>query len=320
MQSARMISVENIVFEYPGKRVLQDVSFELQKGSITALVGPNGAGKTTLLRCLAALDEVFSGQMHINGIDVSQQPRAIHQQVGYLSDFFGLYDNLTVTQCLTSMAMLHQLPQASIPEKVLLAAERLELDAYLQMKAGSLSRGLRQRLGIAQAIIHEPGLLLLDEPASGLDPEARMSLSGLFLSLQKQGMTLIVSSHILAELEDYCSEMLLLRNGHVIEHHSTQISHNSLNTEQHAVEIRLLSDTTETIEHFLKLDGVSEGNLEDKTLNCVVTGDKEKLHLILKQAVSLGLPIYSFAIRQQRLQDIYMNYAQPQEGRHADSK
>jgi ABC-2 type transport system ATP-binding protein len=313
-----MISVENVVFEYPGKRALQNVSFELQQGSITALVGPNGAGKTTLLRCLAALDEVFSGQIHINGIDVSQQPRAIHKQVGYLSDFFGLYDNLTVTQCLTSMAILHQFPEKNIPEKVLLAAERLELGAYLQVKAGSLSRGLRQRLGIAQAIIHEPSLFLLDEPASGLDPEARMSLSDVFLSLRKQGMTLIVSSHILAELEDYCSEMLLLRNGRVIEHHSTPKNSSAL--EKHEVEIKLVSHSTEAIETFLKLDDVSGGVVEDNTLNCTITGSNEKLHSILKEAISLGLPVYSFAIRQQRLQDIYMNYTQPNEGSHASSK
>jgi ABC-2 type transport system ATP-binding protein len=317
-QSTHMISVENVVFEYPGKRALQNVSFELQQGSITALVGPNGAGKTTLLRCLAALDDVFSGQIHINGIDVSQQPRAIHKQVGYLSDFFGLYDNLTVTQCLTAMAMLHQFPQTSIPEKVLLAAERLELGTYLQVKAGNLSRGLRQRLGIAQAIIHEPSLLLLDEPASGLDPEARMSLSDLFLALQKQGMTLIVSSHILAELEDYCSEMLLLRNGKVIEHHSTL--NNSSTSQKHEVEIKLLPNQTETIDSFLKLEEISNGILESNTLTCTITGDDEKLHSILKQAISLGLPVYSFAIRQQRLQDVYMNYAQSNEGNHASSK
>jgi len=224
-----MITVDDVCFEYPGKRALNHVSCSIQPGTITALVGPNGAGKTTLLRCIAALDEPFSGKIEINGIDAVEHPRRIHQQIGYLSDFFGLYNTLTVQQCLLFNARIQQVDERLLNEKVQLAANRLDLTQYLNVRAGTLSRGLRQRLGIAQAIIHEPCLLLLDEPASGLDPEARVGLSRLFLSLRDQGMTLIVSSHILAELEDYCTHMLLIRDGRILQH---------CGTPHHAADIR----------------------------------------------------------------------------------
>ena len=213
-----MIKVSNLNYEYPGKRALKDVSFSIPDASVTALVGPNGAGKTTLLRCLAALDEPFSGEINVAGIDVTREPRRVHQVLGYLSDFFGLYDDLTVRQCLSFAAWLHRLPEDTVEGCVRKTASLLELTNWLESKVKTLSRGWRQRLGIAQAIIHNPKLLLLDEPSAGLDPEARVSLSKLFRDLQREGMTLVVSSHILAELEDYCTDMLVLRDGEIAEH------------------------------------------------------------------------------------------------------
>ncbi len=313
-----MIEVKNIIFEYPGKRALKDVSFSIRPGSITALVGPNGAGKTTLLRCISALDEPFSGSITINGIDVLEYPRLIHRQVGYLSDFFGLYTTLTVRQCLTFNAQIHKIAPADVAQKVALAAARLGITNYLDVKAGTLSRGLRQRLGIAQAIIHEPQILLLDEPASGLDPEARISLSGLFLSLKEQGMTLIVSSHILAELEDYCTSMLLLRDGRILEHCST-LGHNPQERQMtHQVEIKLIQFENHYLEVLKGLEGITDAKAHNDGVQCTVTGDEALLHRVLKEIINRGVPIYGFSIHQKRLQDIYMDYTQ--EGSHDLSK
>lgn len=213
-----MIHVENLCFDYPGKRALDQVSFHIEPHTITALVGPNGAGKTTLLRCLAALETPTQGKITIEGWDVDRYPRKIHALAGYLSDIFGLYDTLTVTQNLTFFAASHHCPSSQIPQLVHEAAERLELLNYLNTPAGKLSRGLRQRLAIAQTIISKPKVLLLDEPASGLDPEARYNLSKLLLTLQKEGITLIVSSHILSELEDYSTHMLVMDQGKCLQY------------------------------------------------------------------------------------------------------
>jgi ABC-2 type transport system ATP-binding protein len=208
-----MIEVENLVYEYPTARALKGVSLRVPDQTITALVGPNGAGKTTLLRCLAALEYPYSGRVLIDGLDTSHSPRDIHARMGYLPDFYGLYDDLTVRRCLTYAARSHGIASDAAPRAVEKAAGRVGLLDRLDSKSGELSRGLRQRLGIGQAIVHEPHVLLLDEPAAGLDPQARRDLSSLLLTLRDGGMTLVVSSHILAELEDYCSEMIIIENG-----------------------------------------------------------------------------------------------------------
>ena len=210
-----MIEVRDLVYEYPTQRALWGVSLDVPPQTITALVGPNGAGKTTLLRCLAALEPPYSGDVAIDGLDSYKSPREIHEKLGYLPDFYGLYDDLSVRRCLTYAACAHGIKLEATDAAVRTAAQRVNLSERMEQKASELSRGLRQRLAIGQAIVHSPKVLLLDEPAAGLDPQARKELSALLLSLKDSGMTIVVSSHILAELEDYCSEMIILDKGRV---------------------------------------------------------------------------------------------------------
>jgi len=210
-----MIEIRELVFEYPGHRALVGVTLDIVKGSITALVGPNGAGKTTLLRCMAALETPYAGRVTIGGLDTRDAPRAIHAGLGYLPDFFGLYDALSVRRCLHYAARAHGIAPGAAADAAEAAAARVGLSDRLEQAAGSLSRGLRQRLAIAQAIVHQPKVLLLDEPAAGLDPQARRELSRLLLSLRDGGMTLVVSSHILAELEDYSDRMVIVDRGRI---------------------------------------------------------------------------------------------------------
>ncbi len=216
--SQPIIEVVDLTFDYPGFRALDRVSLAIQPGSVTALVGPNGAGKTTLLRCIAALETPLSGTVRVAGQDVYESPRAVHGLMGYLSDNFGLYSDLSVAQGLEYAARSQGLGAAAVPAAVQSTAERMGLGDKLQNLAATLSRGQRQRLAIGQAIIHSPQVLLLDEPASGLDPEARGALALVFKALQAQGMSLLVSSHILAELDEYSTHMLALNQGRVLEH------------------------------------------------------------------------------------------------------
>lgn len=213
-----IIEVCDLCFDYPGHRALNGISLSLEAGSVTALVGPNGAGKTTLLRCIAALDNPVSGLVRVGGLDVHEHPREAHRLMGYLSDNFGLYGDLSVARCLGYAASAQGLDAREVPAAVDLTARRLGLQGKLEQLVRTLSRGQRQRVAIAQAIIHAPRVLLLDEPASGLDPEARSSLAAVFRSLQDEGMTLLVSSHILAELDEYSTHMLALDGGHILEY------------------------------------------------------------------------------------------------------
>ena len=215
-----MIQVEGLVFDYPGHRALHGINLHITPGTVTALVGPNGAGKSTLLRCIAGLDAPLTGSVSVAGIDVLEHPRRVHQKLGYLSDFFGLYQQLTVQQCLTYAAASQGLPEAQARQRANTVAQQLGLQDKLTTLASNLSRGQRQRVAIGQAIVHAPKVLLLEEPASGLDPEARSHLSQLFRQLNAQGMTLLVSSHILSELDEYCSHILSIREGRITSHES----------------------------------------------------------------------------------------------------
>jgi ABC-2 type transport system ATP-binding protein len=208
-----MIVAENVIYDYPAARALHGLSFTVARGSVLALVGPNGAGKSTLMRCIAALDRPTEGRISVAGVDTRDDPRAVHAALGYLPDFFGLYDELSVRRALVYAARSRGVPAERAEAAALEAADRVDLTDRLHQRAGELSRGLRQRLAIAQTIVHAPQVLLLDEPAAGLDPEARRSLSDLIRRLGGEGMTILVSSHILAELEDYCTDMLMIRDG-----------------------------------------------------------------------------------------------------------
>ena len=216
--STAIIEVTGLTFDYPGFRALDNVTLSMAPGTVTALVGPNGAGKTTLLRCIAALETPLSGSVRVAGLDVYESPREVHRLMGYLSDSFGLYSELTVAQGLEYAARSQGLASAAVAQAVQDTARRMGLADKLGKAASTLSRGQRQRLAIGQAIIHSPQVLLLDEPASGLDPEARSSLAHVFKALQAQGMSLLVSSHILAELDEYSTHMLALDRGRVLEH------------------------------------------------------------------------------------------------------
>jgi ABC-2 type transport system ATP-binding protein len=216
-QAEPIARTSSLSFGYPAGLALDQIDLVLTRGAITALVGPNGAGKTTLMRLLAALETPHQGHVTIDGVDAARDPRAVHRRVGFLQDFFGLYDDLSVAEALTFHARARRLAGHG-PAAWGWAVERLGLGAHLAKPARALSRGLRQRLAIAQAILHRPALLILDEPASGLDPDARDQLADLMRSLRDEGMSLLVSSHILAELDAYATEMIVLDRGRLVEH------------------------------------------------------------------------------------------------------
>ena len=299
-----MILVENLMYDYPEKRALSDVSFEIEEGAITALVGPNGSGKTTLLRSLAALSKPLSGKVQINGYDIFTQPREVHTQVGYLQDLFGLYDDLTVLQSIHFLAHSRLDANSDFEAAVDLAVHRAGVFDFKDKKVSTLSRGMRQRVGIAQAIIHEPKVLLLDEPASGLDPEARYALSALLVELQQTGMTIIVSSHILAELEDYSTEMLVIQDGKMIEHRS--LSKNKTATNFIDLEIGFSKLEETHYNAIAQIDGVSNLSFNGNKILLKLDTDKLTKQTLLKQLIAQDMPVEDISETKTNLQEEYI--------------
>lgn len=298
------VTVEDLVFEYPANRALHGVGVTIGQGAITALVGPNGAGKTTLMRCLAGLQEPFSGRIAIAGIDVNLHPRQTHKRLGYLADSFGLYEDLSVRRCLTYMAWVQGCAAAETGRLVLAAADRLDITDRLEEKAGALSRGLKQRLAIAQAIIHQPEFLILDEPASGLDPDARFRLSNLLGQLRDDGMTLLVSSHILSELEDYATDLIVIRDGRIASQGPMTGASDIDQGERLTITLAAPDARLETI--LSAEDGVSAIGIEKRTGRCRITGGQAARRDLLKNLLDAGLDVIDFHVEEERLRDTYM--------------
>jgi len=312
-----MIDAENVVYDYPSSRALRGVSFVVRAGAVLALVGPNGAGKSTLMRCIAALDVPTEGAISVQGLDTQTDPRAVHASLGYLPDTYGLYDRLSVRQCLIYAARSRGVALADAPAAANAAAARVGLGDRMESLAGHLSRGLRQRLGIAQTLVHRPRVLLLDEPASGLDPEARASLSELIRSLAGDGMTLIVSSHILSELEDYCSEMLMLRDGEVVGGGVVRLDGAARpdaagedgDAAQAApvpvlVRVAFAVPAGELIERLGAL-GLNVSRVEGEDAILALPPDPEAETATLGALVQAGLPVRSFSVVKQTLEETY---------------
>ncbi|HKY19470.1 MAG TPA: ABC transporter ATP-binding protein [Rhizomicrobium sp.] len=300
-----MIEIRDLVFEYPGHRALCGVSLSIAAGSITALVGPNGAGKTTLLRCMAALETPYAGHVAIEGLDTRDAPRAIHARLGYLPDFFGLYDALSVRRCLHYAARAHGIAPHEAAGAAQAAAARVGLADRMEQAAGALSRGLRQRLAIAQAIVHRPAVLLLDEPAAGLDPQARRDLSELLLSLRAGGMTLVVSSHILAELEDYSDRMVIVDHGRIAGGQSI-----ALKAGTH-LRIRLAAARGD-LKDFLSGQGLTVAEASaDHALVTMAGGPPQKAAL-LAALIQAGFAVMEFSEDTRALEDVYFEQVKSQ--------
>lgn len=317
-----MIEVSQLVFEYPGHRALDGVSLSIAAGSVTALVGPNGAGKSTLMRCIAGLEQPLSGRIHVKGLSVQAQPREVHRHLGYLSDFYGLYDRLSVQRCLQYSALSMGVAADQLEARVQQVAEQLGLTALLHRYPTELSRGQRQRVAIGQAIVHQPSVLLLDEPASGLDPDARSSLSRLFRQLQAQGMTLIVSSHILSELDEYCSHILSIRGGRIESHEPL---HSASHPSPAAQDPTAAPPQLYALEVAMAQTEDLKARLRQALLNTTVqdfdSSGSRPIQLWLPAAASAraqwlatlvqaGIPVASLAPVRERLQDRYARTAQ----------
>jgi ABC-2 type transport system ATP-binding protein len=215
--SAPLLSCQHVSLSYDGVReAVKDVSFTVAAGSIFALVGPNGAGKTSTLRMLATLADPSSGTLFVDGIDLARDREGVRRRVGYLPDNFALYDAMTPADYLDFFARCHGVPGLERARRADRLLEDLDLAAKRSAPIRSLSRGMRQRLGLAKTLIHDPKVLLLDEPASALDPAARLKLRDVLAGLKRRGLAIVISSHILPDLAGLADTVGIMEGGRMI--------------------------------------------------------------------------------------------------------
>jgi ABC-2 type transport system ATP-binding protein len=211
-----MIETKDLTKMYDEAHGISGITLEISNGTSMSLLGRNGAGKTTLIRTLLGLLKPNSGGAIINGIDVVADAQDVRKITGYLPEAFGLYNDMTVTEILDYAAKLERIETTEREDRIHSLLERLDLTDIKDMKAGNLSKGLSQKVGFARALLNDPQVIFLDEPTSGLDPVAARTMENLVNDLKHEGKTLLITSHILPEVEKMCDHVSLIKKGHLL--------------------------------------------------------------------------------------------------------
>ena len=306
-----MIKIQHVYKRYHTIHALEDLSLEIPQGAIYGLIGPNGAGKTTLLRILGALISPTVGQVWFDNKEVTRSPTAIQHKVGYMPDFFGVYPDLTTEEYLEFYAGIHGISRSKRASVVRDLLELVDLTPKRDAAVEDLSRGMKQRLCLARALIHDPEILLLDEPAAGLDPRARMEFRELLRTLQGMGKTIVISSHILLELAEMCSDIAIIRAGQLVIAGDVEHVTRSLGGGQR-VEVRVLeraTDARQLLKEMPEISNVMDGSNDGEVIQAEYMGDDRTLHNILAALMAHDVPVISFAPRRaaDRLEEVYMS-------------
>ena len=301
-----MIELVNLRKEYDDVLAVDGLTLNIPQGEIFGLIGPNGAGKTTTIRMACGLLAPTLGHALIAGVDVAKEPERAQQHIGYLSDFFAVYEDLKVWEYLDYFAHAYKMPEGEIPARITEVIAQVNLEVKRDAMIRGLSRGMKQRLGIARAIIHRPKVMLLDEPASGLDPKARLELRNLLRSLRDQGATILISSHILTELEGFCTSIGIMERGRMVR--SGRIEEvTAAENSARLVRLTWAGDSLAVAQEKLTSDRrVSDVNLTAGAGSFRFAGGDSELAEILAALVGAQVPVTSFGEVKQTVEELYM--------------
>lgn len=304
-----IVTARGLVKRYDRTLAVAGLDLDIAEGEIFGLVGPNGAGKTTTLRILATLLVPDAGDAEIAGASVRRNPNDVRRVLGFMPDVFGVYDDMKVWEYLDFFARCYGIPAdrrrrmiGDLLELVDLGPKR---DTYVQ----GLSRGMQQRLCLAHTLVHDPAVLLLDEPASGLDPRARVELRELLRELRALGKTILVSSHILPELEELCTSVAIVDRGQVLAHgRVAEIERRLRVGAVYRVRVIAEGDDLEAARAFFgtQADVVSSALLEDGTIELGFHGDDEAASRLLATAIRHGLRVVTFARAASDLEELFL--------------
>ena len=305
-----MIRFESVRKEYGRFTAVGGLTLEIPQGEIFGLIGPNGAGKTTTIKMACGLVAPTRGRIMVADVDVQRAPEVAQQHIGYLSDLYALYDDLRVWEYLDYFANAYRMNKRDIPLRIREVIGAVGLEVKEQELIHGLSRGMRQRLGLARAILHRPKVLFLDEPASGLDPKARTTLRDVLQALRDQGTTILISSHILAELDGFCTSIGIMEQGKLVKSGLVSAMVESLDTER-LIFIRWLDaehDHVLAVLGRLGYSGLSDIGKREVRVQCHGTDDD--VSAVLRTLVAEGVKVVSFSEQRKTVQDVYMKMSQ----------
>ncbi|AFZ57336.1 ABC transporter ATP-binding protein [Anabaena cylindrica FACHB-243] len=308
------ISTRGLTKQFERHVAVNDVDLEIQMGEVYGLIGPNGAGKTTLIRMLAAAEEPTTGEIYINGVPLlrDQSNSNLKRHLGYLPDDYPLYEDLTVWDYLDYFARLYRLREPRRTQRLHEVLELIQLGNKRNSIISTLSRGMKQRLSLARTIIHEPILLLLDEPVSGLDPIARMQFREIIKALREAGMTILISSHVLSDLAELCTSVGIMELGFLVESASLQQLYQRLARQQ--ILISTLGNIDALVSELKNYPLVEEWEVipSKNSVRVNFSGTQEDGAELLRSLISTGIPLTDFHCTQEDLETIFLKLGHKQ--------
>ena len=310
-----MLKIDHLTKNYGSFPALKGLSLEIPDGALHGFVGPNGAGKTTTMRILATLMKPTSGTAFVDGTDVVKDGQKARKLVGYMPDFFGVYDSLKCWEYLDFYARCYRIGAEERKKMTRRLLELVQLEEKEDEYVDALSRGMKQRLCLARSLIHDPKLLILDEPASGMDPRARAEMKGILRTLREMGKTVLISSHILPELAEMCDSLTILDHGELVFSGSVEALNDKMNGNA-PLDIRLTEgcgeENVETAVRCLKeMPAVTEILREEPYLLRIrLTNDADVCPDVLRQLVMKGVPVSDFHRAPMNLEKVFMEVTQ----------
>lgn len=300
-----VLEAKSIRKEFGTVVAVNDVSFTLGQGQVLGLIGPNGAGKTTLLRILATVLRPTSGSVQLLGYDLAKQYLDIRKHVGYLPDFFNLYNDLTLRECLEFFAKAYKVENDLIPQRVAEVLKYVELESKRDDFIRHLSRGMVQRMGVAVLLVHDPDVFLLDEPASGLDPKARIQLRKVLTKLSSEGKTIMISSHILTELSGFCSHIALMNEGNIVLQGAVdEIQQKVFGSRK--IRVSILENCEQAVRLIKEFPNAKIEAVRDNEIILEMTAGEPELAALNSHLVSKGIKVFSFGEEKTDLEDLFM--------------
>lgn len=300
-----MIRTFGLTKRYANLTAVDHLDLEINQGDIFGFIGPNGAGKTTTIKMLSTLIRPTEGFAEVCGFNIIKDVDEVKRVIGYMPDFFGVYDDMKVWEYLDFFAMAYKIDPARRPQIIDDVLELTDLTVKKQDYVEALSRGMKQRLCLAKTLVHDPKVLLLDEPASGLDPRARIEMRELLQELRRMGKTILISSHILTELADFCNTIGIIEQGKLLVAGPVQEIMQKLHGAR-VIEVRVKSEPERAVEILMKEAHVQRIEPEGEVLRLYVDFELEDTSPLMEALVREGVKVAAFRELEVDLEDIFM--------------
>jgi ABC-2 type transport system ATP-binding protein len=300
-----MIELINFGKTYGDYVAVESLNLKIEAGELFVFIGPNGAGKSTTIRFLATLLNATQGEGIVNGHSVTRDPLAVRRSVGYMPDNFGVYDGMKVWEFLDFFAVAYQLPRSRRKQVIGDVLELLDLTHKRDDFVNGLSRGMKQRLCLAKTLVHDPPVLILDEPSSGLDPRARLEVKALLRELRRMGKTILISSHILTELADCCTSIGIIERGQLLMHGPIDEVYRRIRRTR-VLEIRFHERMDAGLSIIRGCPQTLDVHIDGTRATVEIGTDDAGLAKLLEQLVAAGVRMHSYAEKDPSLEDVFM--------------